>query len=48
MIRIWPFVLTLLTLTACSELQPYRSGEYAPVVTLGYGTDYIRNQPVAA
>ena len=40
MIHIWPFVLSMLALTACSELQPYRSGGYAPVVTRGYGTDY--------
>ena len=40
MIRIWSFMLTLLALTACGELLPYRSGGYAPVVTLGYGTDY--------
>lgn len=38
MTRVWLFVLLLLALTACSELQPYKSTWHAPVVTWGYGT----------
>ncbi len=38
--RVWLFVLLVLALTACSELQPYKSIWYAPVVTWGHGTDY--------
>ena len=37
---IWPFVLFVLVLTNCSEFQYYAHTETAPVVTLGYGTDY--------
>ena len=37
---VWPLVLLVLSLTACSEFQFLRSTGYAPVVTGGYGTDY--------
>lgn len=37
---IWPSILLVLVLAACSEFQPLRNTGYAPVVSRGDGIDY--------